>query len=358
MSMLQRVNPFLKRFGLRLPVLLAPLAGVEPTALSQAVMQAGGAGACGALLMQPAAIVAWAEAIRGVGNGIYQINLWVPDPTPRRDPEQELRLRGFLARFGPEPEAHAGDSVPPPFEDQFAALLAARPPIASSVMGLFRPEQVAALRAAGIAWAATVSTLAEARQAEAAGADLLLVQGAEAGGHRAAFAAGAAEHKLVGLFSLLPAVARAVRIPVVATGGIADGAGVAAALLLGASAVQVGTAFLRCPDAGIPSSWAAALATAAPEDAVLTRAFSGRAGRSLATGYVQAMQAADAPQPAPYPVQRGLTAALRADAVRRNDLSGMQAWSGQSAALGRTLPAAELATALWQDALALLQPSS
>lgn len=358
MSILQRVQAFQQRFGLQRAILLAPLAGVDPTDLSRAVMGAGGAGACGALLMQPAAIVDWAEHVRGVGSGMFQINLWLPDPPPQRDPDHEQRLRAFLSSFGPVPDAHAGDQVPPPFEAQFEALLAARPPIASSVMGLFRPPQVAALRAAGIAWAATVSTLREAWAAEAAGADLLLVQGMEAGGHRGAFVAADAQHGLVGLFSLLPAVARAVRIPVVATGGIADAAGVAAALLLGAAGVQVGTAFLRCPEAGIPRAWSAALATAAPEDAVLTRAFSGRWGRSLATSYVRAMQAPEAPQPAPYPVQRGLTAAMRTEAARRDALSGMQAWSGQSAALGPSLPAAELTTRLWDDALAQLRQSS
>src|SRR6185503_10421165 len=125
-------------------------------------------------------------------------------------------------------------------------------------------------------------TVAEARTAEAAGADVIVTQGMEAGGHRGAFDAGEAERQLVGLFALLPAVVDAVRVPVVATGGIADGRGVAAALTLGASAAQIGTGFLRCPEAKIPPAWADALGRTAPENTMVSRAFSGRAGRSVA----------------------------------------------------------------------------
>ena len=151
--------------------------------------------------------------------------------------------------------------------------------------------------------------------AEAAGADVVVAQGMEAGGHRGCFDAGRAEAEMVGLFALLPAVVDAVRVPVVATGGIADGRGVAAALLLGASAAQVGTGFLRCPEAKLHPAWAEALGRTRPEGTRVSRVFSGRAGRSVATEYVQAATAPDAPAPAPYPVQRGLTAAMRAAAA-------------------------------------------
>jgi nitronate monooxygenase len=217
-------------------------------------------------------------------------------------------------------------------------------------MGLYPAEFVKELKARGIAWFAVVSTVAEARAAEAAGADVVVAQGMEAGGPRGCFDASQAEIQQVGLFSLLPAVVDAVKIPVVATGGIADSRGVAAALTLGASAVQIGTGFLRCPEAKLNPAWARALADAAPEGTVVTRSFSGRAGRSIATDYVRAASAATAPVPAPYPVQRGLTAAMRKAAQQSGDIQRMQAWAGQSAGMASDRPARELARSLWDDA--------
>jgi len=349
-----RAQAFCARFNLRLPILLAPMAGVPAPALSIAVANAGGLGACGALLMKPDEIAAWAGEVRGKTNGAFQLNLWIPDPPPRRDAAHEARVREFLGRWGPPVTADAADAKPIEFAAQCEALLAAGPPIVSSVMGLYPPEFVARLKARGIAWFAVVTTVAEARAAEAAGADVIVAQGMEAGGHRGAFAADHAERDLVGLFSLLPAVVDAVRVPVVATGGIADGRGVAAALTLGASAAQIGSGFLRCPEASLPAAWADALGRAAPEGTVLSRAFSGRAGRAIATEYARAASAPDAPPPAPYPVQRALTAPMRAAGTKTGDIERMQAWAGQSAALARAEPAAALLARIWQDAQALL----
>ena len=163
---------------------------------------------------------------------------------------------------------------------------------------------------------------------------------------------------MVGLFALLPAVVDAVRVPVVATGGIGDARGVAAALLLGASAAQIGTGFLRCPEAKLHPAWAEALARTLPEDTVVSRAFSGRAGRSIATAYARAATTPDAPAPAPYPVQRGLTQAMRDAAGKGGDVDRMQAWAGQSAAMARAVPAEELVRDLWEGAQALLAGSA
>jgi nitronate monooxygenase len=349
-----RAEAFCKRFGLKLPIVLAPMAGACPPSLSIAMMNAGSLGACGALLMQPNEIAAWADEVRAKGNGPFQFNLWIPDPPPRRDRAHEDQVRAFLERFGPAVAANAGDPTPPDFAAQCEAMLAVRPLILSSIMGLYPPEFVAKLKSAGIAWFANVSTVAEARAAEDAGADVVVAQGMEAGGHRGSFDAALAERQLVGLFALVPAVVDAVKIPVVATGGIADARGVAAALLLGASAAQIGSALLRCPEAKLHPAWADALARAAPEDTMVSRVFSGRAGRSIATKYVRAATAADAPPPAPYPVQRGLTAAMRNEAVRAGDVERMQAWAGQSVRLGRAEPAGKVVRDIWDGARKLL----
>ncbi len=351
---LDRTKAFCARFNLRVPILLAPMAGVPAPALSIAVANAGGLGSCGALLMKPDDIAAWAGEVRANTNGAFQLNLWIPDPPPRRDAAHEARICEFLGRWGPPVPPDAADAKPPDFAAQCEALLAAGPPIVSSVMGLYPPELVARLKARGIAWFAVATTVAEARAAEAAGADVIVAQGMEAGGHRGSFDASQAERELVGLFSLLPAVVDAVKVPVVATGGIADGRGVAAALVLGASAAQIGTGFLRCPEANLPSAWADALARATPEGTMLSHAFSGRAGRTIATDYARAAAAPDAPRPAPYPVQRALTAAMRAAATKAGDIQRMQAWAGQSAALAQAEPAGALLTRIWQDAQALL----
>jgi nitronate monooxygenase len=351
---LERAEAFCTRFGLRVPILLAPMAGACPPSLSIAVANAGGLGSCAALLMQPGEIAAWADDVRANSNGAFQLNIWIPDPPPKRDAAHEAQLRKFLGGWGPPVPAEAGDATLPDFSAQCEAMLAAGPSIISSIMGIYPPAFVARLKERRIAWFASVSTVAEARAAEAAGADVIVAQGAEAGGHRGSFEAAAAERQLVGLFALVPAVVDAVRLPVVAAGGIADARGVAAALLLGASAVQIGTAFLRCPEAKIHPAWAAALAETAPENTMVSRVFSGRPGRSIATDYVRAATTADAPAPAPYPVQRGLTATMRSAATKQGDVQRMQVWAGQSAALGKTEPAADLIRHLWDGARALL----
>ncbi len=222
---LARAAAFCEAFNLRVPILMAPMAGACPASLAIAVAKAGGLGGCGALLMQPDSIGKWAADVRAGSNGAFQLNLWIPDLPPRRDAGAEDAVRRFLRNWGPEVAAEAGDVRPPDFAAQCEALLEAGPPIISSIMGLYPDRFVARLKEKGIKWFSTVTTVAEAKAAESAGADVIIAQGMEAGGHRGTFDPAKAEAGMVGLFSLLPTVVDAVRVPVVASGESPMGAG-------------------------------------------------------------------------------------------------------------------------------------
>jgi nitronate monooxygenase len=350
----ERAEAFASRLGIRLPILLSPMAGACPPSLSIAVANAGGLGACGALMMKPDEIIAWASEFRKSSSGEFQINLWIPGPPPVRDLELEKQLRTFLATWGPPVPPEAGDAPLPDFAAQCQAMLTVAPKAISSIMGLYLPDFVSELKARGILWFATATTVSEARAAEEAGADAIVAQGTEAGGHRGSFRAEDAEVQLVGLMSLLPQICDAVAVPVIAAGGIADARAVAAALILGASAVQIGTGFLRSPEANMHPAYAERLARTEAHETLITRAFSGRPGRSVATVYVRAANAPNAPRPAPYPVQRSLTRAMREAAQKAGDSDRMQLWAGQSAKLARDDSASTIAQQLWKDASGLL----
>lgn len=344
----ERAEQFCARYGMTVPVVSAPMAGACPPELAVAVAGAGGMGANGVVNDPPPRIAEWMAAFRAGSSGPVQLNVWVPDP-PVDDPGRVDAASRFLSTMGT-----AGDrkASPPDFDEQCAAMLEARPTVVSSIMGRFDDGFVARLHDAGIAWFACATTLDDALAAQDAGADAVVAQGMEAGGHRGTTDPADAEGTVVGLVALLPRMADRLDVPIVAAGGIADGRGVAAALALGASAVQVGTALLRAPETGIDPGWAASLEDLAPERTVPTRAYSGRLGRAAPTPYVTAWDDDGAPLPAPYPQQRGLVARMRAGEPGTVDRANH--WAGQNAALATAEPAAEIVRRMWRDASALL----
>ena len=264
-----RANSFCEALNIRVPILMAPMAGACPASLAVAVANAGGLGGCGALLMQPGAIKVWASRGARVAMADFSLTFGSPIQLPSAIWLPRMLSGDFYAIGGQRSQARPVMPHCRTLKRNVKRCWEAGPSVISSIMGLYPDHFVARMKTNGIKWFATATTVHEAKAAEDAGADVIIAQGMEAGGHRGAFDATKAEARLVGLFSLLPAVADAVKIPVVAAGGIGDGRGLAAALLLGASAVPVGTAFLRCPE---PNSGrlARSIGRTPPEETMIT----------------------------------------------------------------------------------------
>ncbi|MGY1673214.1 NAD(P)H-dependent flavin oxidoreductase [Geodermatophilus sp. SYSU D00710] len=335
--------------GLRRPVVQAPMAGGPSTpALAAAVSEAGGLGCLAAGYRTPSAVREEVHAVRALTGQRFAVNVFVPGPPADADAVRRYaeRLRPEARRWGVDlGEPRADDDA---WEDKVALLAEERVPVVSFTFGLPRPDVVAALHAAGSTVLVTVTTPEEAVAARDGGADALVVQGIEAGGHRGGPSDRDGEGEY-GLLPLLRLVARAVDLPLVAAGGIPDGAAVAAVLVAGAEAAQLGTAFLRCPEAGTAPAHREALTTSGRT--ALTRAFSGRRARGLVNRFLTEHSPA---APAAYPQVHHLTSPLRAAARRAGDPGGQSMWAGQAHRLAEAVPAAELVRRLDDDARAAL----
>ncbi|MBK0401202.1 nitronate monooxygenase [Limibaculum sp. M0105] len=339
-------NELTERLNLHLPIFQAPMGGYTTPALAAAVSNAGGLGGLGMWGFSAEDAERRIAGFRQQAGGALNVNypLWEDpgDLTNTSLPMREL-LQAFYdkAELGPLPTPVASAGVVSP--DHLAMLQRVKPEVVSFHFGLPDPDIMEAIKAAGIFVLCSATTVAEARLLEARGVDGIIAQGAEAGGHRGTFS-GVDISLQPGLFSLLPQVVDAVRVPVIAAGGIADGRTIAAALMLGASAVQLGTAFLRCDEADVPDAYRLALSSANDNSTQVTRVLSGRPARAIRNRLVDELSASCA-EPLPFPAQLGLTDPLEASGDQ--ELTPM--FAGQSAALSRELPAAELLRTLAEE---------
>ena len=335
---------------LAIPILQAPMVGASPPEMALAVSRAGGMGSLAAGALVPDQIEPEVERLRAATDAPFGVNLLM---APRAEPEGAVveaalaRLAPWYAELGEALPAHP-NSFAPDFEAQLAALTRAAPPVASFTFGILTSGQVDALHRAGTLVVGTATTVAEARAWAAVGADGVCAQGFEAGGHRGHFVA-EPEASLVGTLPLTALILEAVDLPVIAAGGIMNGRGVAAALALGASAVQMGTAFLLADQSGVSAPWRRAIETAGDEATRLTRAFTGRYARGVENRFMRELRAVQDEVPA-YPVQNRLTQPLRAAAAKAGDEEMISLWAGQGVRLARPGDAGELVRQWWREA--------
>ena len=342
-------TPFTEALGVRLPIVAAPMAGGPSTpALVAAVGEAGGLGVLAGAYVSPEDLRAQIREVRRRTSAPFGVNLLVSEPVGV-DPEQvrdaKARLAPYAAELGVELPPDSPARVAEDVAAHIEVIAAERVPLASFAFGIPSADALTALRESGAVLAGTATTVAEARAVEAAGFDVVVAQGAEAGGHRGTFLHDPAEG-LVGLVALVPQVRDAVTVPVVAAGGLVNGRGVAAALRLGADAAQLGTAFLLCPEAGTSAPYREAVAAARETDTVVTAAFSGRAARGIRNRVTEDFAGVDVP---PYPVMNALTRGLRRRAGELGRAEFLSLWAGQGVGAVRALPAAELVAALERE---------
>lgn len=337
--------------GLPIAIVQAPMLGASTPAMALAVSRAGGLGS----LAGPAAandIEAEIGALKAAGRP-FQVNLLMTEPARPDGAVVEAaiaRLAPWYEARGLKPPAAPNDFAPD-FAAQLAAVIRTAPPAASFTFSILRAEQVDALHARGILVIGTVTTVAEARAWAEVGADAVCAQGMEAGGHRGSFLA-PVEESLVGTMALVPLVRQAVDVPVIAAGGIMDGRGVAAALALGAAAVQMGTAFLLSNETSVSLPWRRAIETAGDDVTRLTRAFSGRHARGIENDFMRRMRPMEAEIP-DYPVQNRLTLRLRAAAAAAGDAEAISLWAGQAVKLAEPGEAGDLIRRWWDEAKAV-----
>ena len=330
--------------GIELPIIQAPMAGVQDHRLAVAVSNAGGLGSLPAAMLSLEALRSELTALQAQTRKPYNVNFFChtpPTPDATREAAWRAALAPYYAELGLDPAQIPAGPGRAPFSAEAAALLAEfRPPVVSFHFGLPSPELLAQVKGWGSKVIASATTVAEALWLEAHGADAVIAQGLEAGGHRGHFLSMDLTEQ-AGLFALLPRIVQAVKVPVIAAGGIADAQGVAAAMALGAAGAQVGTAYLLCPEATTSAVHRAALQSPAAGHTALTTLFSGRPARGIVNRVMRELGPLAAPTPE-FPLATTAIAPLRAKAESqgRGDFSPL--WSGQNASGCKSIGAAAL----------------
>jgi nitronate monooxygenase len=330
-------------FGIEHPIIQAPMAGATNVQVVACVSNAGGLGSLGAAGSPPARLHETVAAIRQGTDRPFNINLFAAhteefDRDVRPGPRLAGKLTAYHAEFGlgavPDPAPMFG-----PFGDQLDVLVEENVPVISFQFGT-DPVAVEKAHSSGAIVLCTATTVAEAIALEEAGVDAVIAQGSEAGGHRGTFTIDF-EKALIGTMALVPQVVDAVKVPVIAAGGIMDSRGIVACLALGASAVQMGTAFLGCPEMSVLDGWRDSLHRAAAEDTKVTKALSGRPARGIRNRYIEEVEALNEAL-LPYPAQYSVSRDLRKSGAERGDTDFMSMWAGQGVGLIRNQPVAAL----------------
>jgi nitronate monooxygenase len=338
--------------GIALPIVQAPMAGVQGSALAVAVSNAGGLGSLPAALLSLDALRAELAAVAAGTSRPFNVNFFAhtpPQPDPDRDAAWRRALRPYYEELGVDIAAvRAGPGRAPFTHDAADVLREFKPPVVSFHFGLPSADLVKRVREWGAMVLSSATTVDEARWLEQRGVDAIIAQGIEAGGHRGMFLSDDITTQ-VGTLALVPQIVNAVRVPVIAAGGIADAAGVAAAMALGAAAVQIGTAYMLCPEATTSSLHRAALKSDAVRHTAITNVFTGRPARGIVNRIVREVGPMSSAAP-PFPLATNAVVPLRAKAEASGSGDFSPLWSGQNASGCLDMPAAELTHALMRGA--------
>ena len=340
-------------------IVQAPMAGACTPELVAAVSNGGGLGSLGAAPMTPEALRAQIQKIRTLTERPFNINLFAPaselfDVGAMLGDAARTLLEKYHKELGlgvlPEPSGIFG-----PAEEQLEVLLEEKVPVISFHFGV-EARHVKTIHSAGLKVICSATTIEEAVHLESIGCDAVIAQGSEAGGHRGTFI-GDFQQALIGTMALVPQIVDAVSVPVIAAGGIMDARGIVACKALGASGVQMGTAFLGCHESGIPTAWREQLKASSPSRTMVTTVISGKPARGLANRYIQDMESLEG-GPMPYPLQYALSSAIRQKAAQQGNSDFLAMWSGQGVGMLREMSAANLLKALVVEAEVLLKTLS